>query len=67
MLLIGVYSIRINRETPLAIFAIVAALGILGVIAVESIIMMQQQQQAYAAGCNIGRAFNASQGRCYHP
>jgi hypothetical protein len=58
--------------TTLAIFAIVAALGLLGVIAVESISM--PQQQAAARGCEssfqhgggggaIG--FNASQGRCF--
>ena len=56
-----------NRETQLAIFAIVAALGLLGVIAVESISMMQQQ--AYANGCESGAAgslaFNASKGRCF--
>lgn len=56
-----------NRESQLAIFAVIAALGVLYVIAVESISIMQQQQQAYAAGCNIGIAFNASQGRCFHP
>ena len=56
-----------NRESQLEIFAVIAALGVLYVIAVESISMMQQQQQAYAAGCNIGIAFNASQGRCFHP
>ena len=57
-----------NRQTQLAIFAVVAALGILGVIAVESISMMQQQ--AYG-GCERGTApstaFNASKGRCFHP
>ena len=42
-LLIAIYSEKMNRQTHLAIFAVVAALGILGVIAVESISMMQQQ------------------------
>jgi hypothetical protein len=31
-----------NRQTQIAIFAVVAALGVLDVIAVESISMMQQ-------------------------
>jgi hypothetical protein len=55
-----------NRETQLAIFAIVAALGVLGVIAVESI--SEPVQQAYAKGCPPnGVAFNASKGSCFHP
>jgi hypothetical protein len=54
-----------KRESQLAIFAVITALGVLSVIAVESISIMQQQQEAYAAGCNNGIAFNASQGRCF--
>jgi hypothetical protein len=54
-----------KRESQLAIFAVIAALGVLFVIAVESISIMQQQQEAYAAGCNNGIVFNASQGRCF--
>ena len=53
-----------NTDTTLTIFAIVAALGLLGLIAVESITM--PQQQAEARGCNRSIAFNASQGRCFH-
>jgi hypothetical protein len=54
-----------NRESQLAIFAIVTALGVLGVIAVESI-SMPQQQQAYAAGCPVNTpAINASKGCCF--
>jgi hypothetical protein len=52
------------NNTTLAIVAIVAALGLLGVIAIETLIL-PQQQQAYAAGCNNGIAFNASKGRCF--
>ena len=55
-------------ETTLAIFAIVAALGLISVIALESISM--PQQQAEARGCTSGAAgslaFNASKGRCFH-
>jgi hypothetical protein len=52
-----------SQETPLAIIAIIAALGLLGIIVLESISI--PQQQADAAGCNNGIAFNASKGRCF--
>jgi hypothetical protein len=56
-----------NRQTQLAIFAIVAALGVLGIIAVESI-SIPQQQQASAAGCQNGsHPFFQSRGNCFHP
>jgi hypothetical protein len=51
------------KETTLAIIAIVAALGLLGIIVMESISI--PQQQANAAGCTNGVAFNASKGRCF--
>jgi hypothetical protein len=53
-----------KKETTLAIIAIVAALGLLGVVVVETV-NMPKQQQAYAAGCTNGKAFNASKGRCF--
>ncbi len=46
-----------SEETTLAIIAILAALGLLGVVVVESISI--PQQQADARGCNNGIAFNA--------
>jgi len=46
-----------SQETTLAIIAIVAALGLLVIIVVESINI--PQQQADARGCNNGIAFNA--------
>jgi hypothetical protein len=52
------------QETTLAIIAIIAALGLLGVVVVESI-SIPPQQQADARGCTNGIAFNASQGRCF--
>jgi hypothetical protein len=52
------------KGTTLAIMAIVVALGLLGVVVMESTIIPQQQQQAFAAGCERGfgasQAFNAS-------
>jgi hypothetical protein len=53
-----------SQETTLAIIAIVAALGLLGTIVVESINI--PQQQADARGCHSGVPFNASKGRCFH-
>jgi hypothetical protein len=52
-----------SQETTLAIIAIIAALGLFGVVVVESIRI--PQQQADARGCTSGIAFNASQGRCF--
>ena len=52
-------------EKTLAIFAIVAALGLVGVIAVETFLV---QQEVDAKGCPPGfTGYNASQGRCFHP
>jgi len=53
-----------SQETTLVIIAIVAALGLLGIIVVESISI--PQQQAEARGCHNGVPFNASKGRCFH-
>jgi hypothetical protein len=53
-----------SQETTLAIIAIIAALGLLGVVVVESISI--PQQQADARGCKTSTAVNASKGRCIH-
>ena len=50
-----------NTEAMIAIFALVAALGLLGVIAVDAFNI----QQVDARGCKSGVPFNASQGRCF--
>jgi hypothetical protein len=52
-----------KKETSLAIIAIVAALGLLGVVVVE--IISTPQHQAEARGCTNSQAFNASKGRCF--
>jgi hypothetical protein len=49
----------------MAIIAIIAALGLLGVVAIETFNI--PQQQADARGCKTSVAVNASQGRCFHP
>jgi hypothetical protein len=52
-----------NTETMLGVFAIVAALGLLGVM---MILDVYTPQPAEVKGCNNGITFNASQGRCFH-
>jgi hypothetical protein len=52
------------NDTTLAIVAIATVLGLLGLVVVETM-SVQQQQQAFARGCNTSIAFNASRGRCF--
>ena len=55
--------------TPtLAIFAVVAALGMIGVIGVNIILTTQQIDAAPppTKGCRTSIAVNASEGRCFH-
>ena len=51
-----------ETNSTLVIFAIIAALGLVTVVAVDIIFTAQE---AEAIGCNNSRAFNASQGRCF--
>jgi hypothetical protein len=53
------------NDTTLAIVAIATVLGLLGLVVVETMSVQQQQQQAFARGCNTSIAFNASRGRCF--
>jgi hypothetical protein len=48
-------------QQNLVIFALVAAFGLVTVVAVD---IMLTAQEAEAVGCKNSRAFNASQGRC---
>jgi hypothetical protein len=54
-----------TTTTPMTIIAIVAALGLLGVVVVTVTVIIPLQQQAEAAGCRTSQAFNASKGRCF--
>jgi hypothetical protein len=58
-----------SQETTLAIIAIVAALGLLGLVVVESISIQQQAQAAQppGRGCEFTPGGNASKGRCVRP
>jgi hypothetical protein len=55
-----------NIESTIVLFALVAALGLVTVVAVDIILTTQE---AEARGCEngaaTGTAFNASRGRCF--
>jgi hypothetical protein len=48
--------------TTLAIFAVVAAMGLIGIVGVQ---ILSVPEDAEARGCNNSVAFNASKGRCF--
>jgi hypothetical protein len=50
-----------NIESTIVLFALVAALGLVTVVAVDIILTAQE---AEAKGCRTSTAFNASKGRC---
>jgi preprotein translocase subunit SecG len=58
-------------NASIAVFSIVAALAVLGIVVVMvavTILLQQQPQQAEAAGCaNGSHAFFQSKGNCLHP
>lgn len=49
------------------IFALVAALGLVMVIAIEIVLIAQEAEAQKPRGCNRSVAANASQGRCVEP
>jgi len=52
-----------DTQTTLVVFALVAALGLVTVVAVDIILSMQEAEAG--GGCQTSQAFNASQGRCF--
>jgi hypothetical protein len=58
-------QLKMNTQTQrtLTVFALIAALGVLSVEVVDLMLFLE----AEARGCNRSVAFNASQGRCFHP
>jgi hypothetical protein len=50
-----------NNQNTLVLFALIAALGLVTVVAVDIILTMQE---AEAKGCRTSTAVNASKGRC---
>jgi multidrug efflux pump subunit AcrB len=51
----------------LGIFAIIAAMGLIGVVAIEVILISEEAEAQKPRGCNRSVAANASQGRCVEP
>jgi len=60
----GGFATTVATNNPLREIAIVALLGLIGVVLVESISV--PQHKAEANGCKNSIAFNASLGRCFH-
>jgi hypothetical protein len=59
------YSQSMQTNSTLVIFALIAALGLVTVVAID---IMLTAQEAEAKGCSPGgTGFNASQGRCFKP
>ena len=59
------YLEPMETNSTLVIFAIIAALGLVTVVAVD---IMLTTQEAEAKGCTPGGSgFNASQGKCFKP
>jgi hypothetical protein len=56
------------NHTSLAVIAIMAAVGLLGIVVVESIVIQQQVQAAQppGRGCEFTPGGNASKTRCVH-
>ena len=56
-----------ETNSPLVIFALIAALGLVSVVAVDVILTIQEVDAAPrpTKGCNRSIAFNASEGRCF--
>jgi uncharacterized low-complexity protein len=54
-------------RSTLVIFALVAALGLVSVIAVDILLTAQEAEAQKPRGCNRSVAANASQGRCGEP
>lgn len=57
-----------DTQTAIVLFALVAAFGLVMVVAFD-IIMTTQEADAVkppTQGCRNSLAFNASQGRCFH-
>jgi hypothetical protein len=56
-----------NTQSTIVLFALVAALGLVTVVAVDVILTIQDAEAQKPRGCNRSVAANASQGRCVSP
>jgi hypothetical protein len=55
------------NSSMIMVFALVAALGLVSVVAVDIMLTMQEVEAQKPRGCNRSVAANASQGRCVNP
>jgi Flp pilus assembly protein CpaB len=56
-----------ETNTVIVLFALVAALGLIGVVVVDILLTTQEAEAQKPRGCNRSVAANASQGRCVEP
>jgi hypothetical protein len=56
-----------ETKSTLVIFALIAALGLVAIVAVDIILTAQEVEAQKPRGCNRSVAANASQGRCIEP
>ena len=56
-----------DTQTTMVIFAILAAFGLITVVAVDILLTAQEAEAQKPRGCNRSVAANASQGRCVEP
>jgi Flp pilus assembly protein CpaB len=56
-----------ETDTVIVLFALVAALGLIGVVVVDILLTTQEAEAQKPRGCNRSVAANASQGRCVEP
>ncbi len=55
------------NSSMIMVLALVAALGLVSVVAVDIMLTMQEVEAQKPRGCNRSVAANASQGRCVNP
>jgi hypothetical protein len=55
------------NSSIIMVFALVTALGLVSVVAVDIMLTMQEVEAQKPRGCNRSVAANASQGRCVEP
>jgi hypothetical protein len=56
-----------ETHTGIVLFALVAAVGMVGVIVVDIMLTAEEAEAQKPRGCNRSVAANASQGRCVEP
>ena len=56
-----------ETHTAIVLFALVGALGLVGVVVVDIMLTAQEVEAQKPRGCNRSVAANASQGRCVEP